>query len=218
MKVSRVIFLGSIFVAGLLFLFKDRASSFLGVLIGILLAIIFSHYFNDKITFRLKQYLLIFFMMLLSFVSILFTVFIEWIFLTIFKLESLIILLEKYFSLFYFDKSYVDANTIFFIIIFVFYPAYQIYRFLFIIITSILERNFKENRLYIFLAEGINKELLIVYFTVIVLFMGFLPNLTENLVASEKIVQHLNNLPYSFLVISLLPTAHLLFAKAKNNS
>lgn len=164
---------------------------------------------------RGTQYLLIYLMMMLSFLSLVITVFMGLALSKIISYDYLFNMFSKYISLFNDDENYIDANSLFFIIILVFLPAYYIYNILLIISTSLIERWFGEKKIVKFAAQSFNKELSLAYFTVIIVFMGFLPSFAEGLIANIETSQVFDVLTLAFILLSLLPTAQLLFSQVK---
>lgn len=169
------------------------------------------HYYNS-IPSKFMRLVMVFIMMIFSFIALALSAFI--IPYLIDKL-SINIAIVKWFSIFDGNEKVVSANTIFVFIILIFPPAFYAYNFIILVSTSLFERWFSENKIFTDFLKSYDEKMLLANFTIIAVFMGFLPMLAGAMIADEETKNLIDGPPLLFLMLSLLPTANLLFRQAK---
>ncbi|MBD7944730.1 hypothetical protein H9650_11445 [Psychrobacillus sp. Sa2BUA9] len=155
---------------------------------------------------------MIFFMMILSSIAIVLSGFIV---ILLVNLLGINIVVVKWFSIFEKNQSIVSANSIFILIVMIFLPAYHIYNFIRMISSSLFERWLKRNQIFKDVTRCYDEKIFLAYFTMITVFMGFLPMFAGEILAVKEERESIGELSLIFLMMSLLPNAHLLFAQAK---
>lgn len=155
---------------------------------------------------------IMFFMMIVSIIALILSTYIVMFFVDFLGINIAVV---KWFSLFDKDKNIVSANSIFVFITMVFLPAYYIYNFLQIVNSSLFERWFGKNQIFRDVTRCYDEKIFLAYFTIITVFMGFLPMFVGEMIAVKEAKNTIDSLSLTFLLMSLLPTSHLLIKQAK---
>lgn len=177
----------------------------------LLILIITIRFFNSAGVFveKTRRYTIIFILMFLSLISVILSIGILNVFFSFTGLSFAIADILKITS------EHVDEQRATLYIIFILvtaYFAYYIYKFLFMLIFSLMERWFQNKLWWKNFSYQFDSQLLKSYFTILVLFGGLLPYFIVELKSESDVF---NKRIESFLFIiflgSFLPTAHLLF-------
>lgn len=198
----------AIYFIGFIIVFK-----FLVILISVIFFVgKINKHFHKSIEINTMRVAMMLFMMILSSIALVLSAYLV---IFIVNFLGINIVVVKWFSIFEKDQSVVSANSIFFFIIIIFLPAFHIYNFIKMISTSLFERWFSKNKVFRDVTRCYDEKIFLAYFTMITVFMGFLPMFAGEILAVIEEKESIGKLSLIFLMMSLLPNSQLLFAQAK---
>ncbi|MGG3888629.1 hypothetical protein [Metabacillus fastidiosus] len=214
MKLSKIKIIKGVIMLLVFTLFTAFFGFMTSIKIALLLIVclIFIYKYHAYFNLIFRRYLLIFLMMCLSIFSILLSLVLVSILTKYLNIDKFII---NWISLFENKLESINANTIMFLIVMIFFPAYHVYSFLLIKFRNLTGKWLKNNETYNWLVSAYDQKLFLAYFTIIIVFMGILPFFTTNIITNIKITDSFNQIIFSILMFSLLPSSYLLFREAK---